>query len=171
MDKIFSPIKARAMMYVNYKRISKECFFEQTNISASNFKGKGAESELGGDKIAKILTAYPDLSSEWLITGQGEMLKSISINQKGEHYVHAWRKYNGKFGNDYQITSYAGMNREELIGMMEDRFHYVERQAAQMDALIGENKKLIHEVAKLTDQAVRQSDRINFLTDKLINKQ
>jgi hypothetical protein len=76
MDKIFSTIKKRIILYLDNKSISKENFFETSGISASNFKGKGAESELGGDKIVKILTIYPDISPEWLLTGVGSMLRT-----------------------------------------------------------------------------------------------
>ena len=30
----------------------------------------------GSDMLVKILTTYPELSAEWLMTGRGEMLKS-----------------------------------------------------------------------------------------------
>lgn len=73
MDKILSPIKGRLLNYLETKGISRETFYRETGISASNFKGTGLRSELGGDKIAKILRLYPDLNSEWLLTGQGGM--------------------------------------------------------------------------------------------------
>lgn len=79
MDKIFSPIKKRVIEYVEYKGITKESFYNESGVSASNFKGKGAESELGGDKIAKILSLYDDLNAEWLLTGNGDMTKGFVI--------------------------------------------------------------------------------------------
>lgn len=45
-------------------------------FSDANFKGIGLKSELGGEKIAKILTSYPELSAEWLLLGEGDMLKT-----------------------------------------------------------------------------------------------
>lgn len=75
MDKIFAPIKRRIIEYIDYKGITKESFYTESGVSASNFKGKGAISELGGDKIAKILTLYDDLDAQWLLIGQGEMIK------------------------------------------------------------------------------------------------
>lgn len=74
MDKIFSPIKGRIFEYLNSQGIKKELFYENTGITSSNFKGKGAISEIGGDKIAKILTMYPHLSARWLILGEGPMI-------------------------------------------------------------------------------------------------
>lgn len=74
--KILSEIKRRIFEYLKVRGISKASFYEASGISASNFKGAGASSELGGDKIAKILTLYEDLNADWLLTGRGEILLS-----------------------------------------------------------------------------------------------
>jgi hypothetical protein len=78
MDKIFSPIKERCYTFIEYKGISKEKFFEKTEISPSNFKGNGAKSELGGEKIVKILSEFPEINPKWLLTGVGNMLQKES---------------------------------------------------------------------------------------------
>ena len=72
--KILSEIKRRIFEYLKIKGISKTSFYEASGIAASNFKGAGATSELGGDKIAKVLTLYEDLNADWLLTGRGEIL-------------------------------------------------------------------------------------------------
>ena len=69
-----SEIKRRIFEYLKIKGISKTSFYEASGIAASNFKGAGATSELGGDKIAKVLTLYEDLNADWLLTGRGEIL-------------------------------------------------------------------------------------------------
>ncbi len=75
MDKIFSPIKHRVILYLDNQGIKKSIFFKKTGISPSNFKGSGAKSELGGDKIVKIITVFEDINPEWLLTGKGEILR------------------------------------------------------------------------------------------------
>lgn len=75
MDKIFSPIKGRVIKYIDTQCIKKEDFYTKTGITSSNFKGSGKLSEIGGDKIVKILSAYRDINPEWLLTGEGEMLR------------------------------------------------------------------------------------------------
>lgn len=69
-----SSIKERILQFIEYKKISKADFCENTGISYGNFKGKSSESEIGGDKIAKILTTYREISADWLLTGEGSML-------------------------------------------------------------------------------------------------
>ncbi len=78
MDKILSPIKQRVIIYLDNQGVKKSVFFKKTGISASNFKGIGAKSELGGDKIVKIITTFTNIHPEWLLTGKGEMLKAHS---------------------------------------------------------------------------------------------
>jgi len=73
-------IKEKIFTFLEYKGIKKVDFFDATGISDSNFKGKNLKSQLGGDMIVKILTIYPDLSAEWLLTGRGSMLKETPEN-------------------------------------------------------------------------------------------
>ncbi len=93
MDKILSPIKDRIDKYIKNQHLKKMDFFEKTGISPSNFKGEGSKSELGGDKIAKILSIYSDINPDWLLTGQGSMLRethpitpSTNLDHRGVPY-------------------------------------------------------------------------------------
>ena len=74
MDKNISPIKYRIFEYLDYKGVTKSEFYEKTGLSRSNFKGQAANSELGGEKIAKILSEFKDLNAKWLLTGLGYMI-------------------------------------------------------------------------------------------------
>ena len=76
MDKILAPIKQRLLQFVDYKQIERKNFFGELNVATSNFRGNALYSEVGGDVIAKILSSHPKLNAEWLLTGNGEMLKS-----------------------------------------------------------------------------------------------
>lgn len=71
-------IKERILSFLESQGIKKVDFFEATGIQSSNFKGKNMSSQPGGDMLVKVLTIYPNLSAEWLLRGEGEMLKSLS---------------------------------------------------------------------------------------------
>lgn len=75
MDKI-STIKERILSFLEYNGIKKADFYQATGVADSNFKGKNLYSQPGGDVLVKILTSYPNMSAEWLLTGEGDMLKS-----------------------------------------------------------------------------------------------
>ena len=71
-----STIKERIFTFLAKEGIKKADFYQATGLPDSNFKGRNLCSQPGGDMIVKILTTYPTLSSEWLIMGRGEMLKT-----------------------------------------------------------------------------------------------
>ena len=75
MATIFSNIKERVLYISENKGITREKFFEDLGITYGNFKGKAKEKALSSDVLAKIITKYPDVNPEWLLTGNGEMLK------------------------------------------------------------------------------------------------
>ncbi|MDR0694331.1 MAG: helix-turn-helix domain containing protein [Prevotellaceae bacterium] len=49
---------------------------DEIGVSRSYFStAKISKSEIGSDKIVKILLLYPQLSADWLLTGVGFMIK------------------------------------------------------------------------------------------------
>lgn len=82
MDKIFSPIKGRFLEFIEKQGLSKSEFFSELGLSPSNFKGSAAKSELGGEALTKISQACPNLNSNWLLTGAGDMLVDKDSSQK-----------------------------------------------------------------------------------------
>ncbi len=73
------------MTYIDFKGIGRTEFFETIGISPSNFKGVAKQSELGSDKVAKILATYADLSAEWLLLDEGDMIKSMGEGNATTH--------------------------------------------------------------------------------------
>src|SRR5574344_2031174 len=99
MDKI-SPIKKRILQFIEYKGIAKTEFCEKASISYANMKGKSLISEIGGSQLGEILSIYPDLSADWLLTGEGEMLKKGSGNYDNtEQAIHG--NNNQMIGRDF----------------------------------------------------------------------
>lgn len=75
-----STVKERILYFIENQSIKKEDFFRNIDISYSNFKGTNLKSDIGADKLVKILTYYPILNCDWLLLGQGEMLKKAEQN-------------------------------------------------------------------------------------------
>ena len=69
-------IKEKILTYLDATGKVKAEFYKAIGASPSNFKGAGKNSALSSDKIAEILTIYPDLSPDWLLNGIGEMLRT-----------------------------------------------------------------------------------------------
>ncbi|MBT8180216.1 MAG: hypothetical protein KJO53_01375 [Eudoraea sp.] len=66
----------RLMQFIKYAGLSARQF--DLSIGASNgytLRMQKNNASIGSDVIENILKAYPQLNVEWLITGEGEMLK------------------------------------------------------------------------------------------------
>lgn len=71
--------KDRIKEYLEYKHISKNKFYVQTGLSIG-FLDSG--SSLGVDKARIIINTYPDINLNWLILGEGDMLRSDADAQE-----------------------------------------------------------------------------------------
>ncbi|AWG27185.1 S24 family peptidase [Flavobacterium kingsejongi] len=81
MDKSTN-IKERILQIADYKKISKEKFFESIGMTYGNFKGKSKQTPINSNAIVEILTIYPDINIEWLMTGRGEII--VNDDKKAE---------------------------------------------------------------------------------------
>lgn len=68
--------KDRILEFLISRKISKNKFYSETGIANSTLDKK---SGITGDTIKKIHIAYPEINLEWLISGEGDMIKSSSV--------------------------------------------------------------------------------------------
>lgn len=125
-------IKERILQISNYKRVSKEKFFEELEVSYGNFKGKAKESALNSNILEKIIAKMPEISAEWLLTGKGEMLKSSVQNivqNSGKNSI------NNISGNIEQ------QNYNELMEIIREKDRQIAKKDEQINKLI---EKLIN---------------------------
>lgn len=76
MDKILSLIKERAIYIADSKGLSKQLFCSQIGLTTGNFRGEAKKTSLNSDTIEKILSLFPDVNIEWLISGKGQPYKT-----------------------------------------------------------------------------------------------
>lgn len=67
-------VKERLIEYISYKKISKSDFCRTIGVSTAFVSSM--RISIQPDKIKNIALKYPDLNTGWLLTGEGEMLKS-----------------------------------------------------------------------------------------------
>lgn len=74
--------KDRLKEFLSSQKIGRNKFEEQINISTGYMSSKAIT--ITSDVIEKTVSAYPDLNLDWLITGEGSMLKSEISNMLAE---------------------------------------------------------------------------------------
>lgn len=62
----------RLRQFIETKGVSKYGFYQKVGLS-NGFLDKG--ENIGSDKCEKIIYAYPELNPDWLLTGNGSMLR------------------------------------------------------------------------------------------------
>jgi len=75
MDKIIDTTIDRIKQFIDYKGLSIRKFSNEIGVSHSLI---GKTKSIGSDKLETILSVYPELSAEWLLTGKGKWKKEPS---------------------------------------------------------------------------------------------
>lgn len=132
-------IKERILSFLESQGIKKVDFFEATGIQSSNFKGKNMSSQPGGDMIVRVLTIYPNLSAEWLLRGEGDMLKSSVTKDKPKIIKTDTKKDNDLSSSILDKFLTTIQNQAEEIGELKARIKDLEQRFGKTagDANIG----------------------------------
>lgn len=106
-----SPIKQRILFFAGTLGISKRDFYAKIGVSRGTLESKTGITE---DVITKFFATYPEVSVEWLMTGEGEMLKnSPSCKEKKQENSDLVEKipevsYNSAIGKPYYDVDFLG---------------------------------------------------------------
>jgi phage repressor protein C with HTH and peptisase S24 domain len=117
-------IKERIIQLIEYKKIPKEEFYIRIGMTSANFRGKAKKTPLNSTAIENILSEIPDVNPEWLLTGNGPMLKNDDEKKTKRIYdeniqmlFEAEESYN-KLHKDHEINLYdinAAANLQTLF--------------------------------------------------------
>lgn len=83
LSKIFEKIlnmKERLLKMIDYLELSVRSFESVCGLQRGNISNMTEKSTIGSDKLAKIIDVFPIFNVEWLLTGQGEMLRKATPN-------------------------------------------------------------------------------------------
>lgn len=70
-------VRDRLILYLQAKKIGRNKFEKKAGLSLGYITS--LKSAPGSDKLVDILTAAEDLNEQWLLTGEGEMLKQQAV--------------------------------------------------------------------------------------------
>lgn len=136
----------RFLEFLSYKGISEnkatvDCQLAQGLL----YRAKTGKSDIGAKAIEKILAKYADLSSVWLLTGEGDMLKSdVSQSAKGDNTIQVsgnnvdMRNINQSKGNTDDAKRVKELEERvaELTKDKERLQNLVDKMQAQIEKLL-----------------------------------
>jgi ribosomal 50S subunit-associated protein YjgA (DUF615 family) len=88
-------IKDRILQFAENQEGNKQVFFKKTGLKYGNFTGKSKNSDLGSKGIEEILSKYPDVDLEWLITGKEankEEKEKTVMNEPPSNYSDSYKE-------------------------------------------------------------------------------
>lgn len=85
--KNFEEIGKRFFKFMNHKTLGVNKIAEILDFSGSQVSNIKNGKVFGADKLFKILNTFPDLSAEWLLLGEGEMLKTPAKQEEPTQQV------------------------------------------------------------------------------------
>jgi hypothetical protein len=89
-----SNIKERIKEFAENTGENKDVFFQKIGVTSANFRGKKLLTGVNADLIEKIVSLYPNIDLEWLITGKEakkeEKVKTI-VNEPSENYGNSYK--------------------------------------------------------------------------------
>lgn len=106
-----SPIKQRILFFASTLGISKRDFYAKIGVSRGTLESKTGITE---EIVTKFFATYPEVSIEWLMTGEGEMLKnSPSYKEQNKKSIDKEEKvpevsYNPAIGKPYYDVDFLG---------------------------------------------------------------
>lgn len=139
------------LQYLEKKGISKYKFYKETGLS-NGFLDKG--ENIGSDKCEIILSHYPDIRAEWLITGRGEMVKEGPKYQErksestASDLTHSYTRLSpGSQKSDTDLLLEYAEEVEQMYGKILLLRETVDAQAKTIQT----QEKLIERLEKLLD--------------------
>lgn len=117
-----SPIKQRVLQFIGTLHISKREFYKKTGISRGTLESNSGITE---DILAKVIANFENLSPDWILTGNGPMLRNnVSQSIDGNHNIQA----NG----DVKIDE-STIKLKEKISYLENQVCFLTEQVKEKD--------------------------------------
>ena len=143
----------RIRQIIEYKEISARQFCLKIGV-ANGFLDK--VKDVGSEKVAKILYAFPEINPEWLLMGEGSMLRSPQANRTG--HVVVSNDFKGGTNHIGDISISNGIEAPPLRAK--------EGQDADDQDIRDRQGQLIAEIERLKSMLKTQESMIEWLKQK-----
>ena len=123
-------IKERFKEFIAYKRLTQRRF--QASIGVSSSYVNGITDGIGAEVLRKLSITYPELNTDWLLTGEGEMLNPPSDNPTNQSI--SGHHGTSVAGNGNKVNATSALEKA-LEGLMEQQKITIKAQE-QIDRLL-----------------------------------
>ena len=123
--------KRRILQFIDYKGIGITKFFKETGIKRGFLDTDKLDSSVSDMFLAKIIAVFPELNIEWLLTGEGEMLRkegviqqahnNISITITQHQTINAPDDYETLKKENQRLTQENSGLKDKIISLMEEK--------------------------------------------------
>lgn len=114
-------VKQRIIQYVEYRKISARKF--SVSIGASPGYVNAISKSIQPDKLSRISELYPDLNTEWLMTGKGSMLKSENTEIPA-------------YEIEQPDLNFTNMDLQRLLSAIEQHGEELKKQGERLDRVL-----------------------------------
>ena len=102
VERMNTTIKDRTIEFVKHKGITMKTFEQRCGLSSGYVTSM--RKGFGSDKLNNVLIAFPELNRDWLLYGEGEMIKgATSQSANGDHNTQVAGNNNQVNGNHASI--------------------------------------------------------------------
>ena len=138
-----STVKERLTQYLKHEKISISEFCR--TIGVSNAYVSSIRKSIAPDKLQGIALNYPDLDIQWLMTGNGDMIKGNQVvNESGIVFQGNSNLENSPIDNRHYYSDSPDVLRAQ-IDLLDERIKEKDAQIKEKDAQI---KQLLDILAK-----------------------
>lgn len=141
-------MKKRLLDIIKYLNMSTRSFEAECSLQRGNISNMSEDSAIGSDKLSKIHARFPEINLEWLITGQGSMLKN----------------------KDSSVIS----EPQAQCGRQNNETQYLKKQITEQKKELDNKQKIIENQQKIIDSQLKTIDEQNeqiraYRTGRIVN--
>lgn len=135
-------IKQRILQFAEIQEIKKCDLFKKIGMAPSNFSGSGLKSSMKSEMIVKVLIVFKELNPDWLLLGNGEMLRKDPIvnNGNGQQLVANHNSGTINADNRQYYSDSPDVLRHEieiLNGWIKEKDGQIKEKDGQVSRLLG----------------------------------
>jgi hypothetical protein len=127
-------VKDRVREFVKFEGITMSQFERMCGLSVGYVNAMRVS--FGKNYLNNVLKQFPKLNREWLLYGEGEMLKSGNFSQNQEKVTQNNENGDNIQGQNVTVQSNTQSNVDEFLAIIKQQANQITKSQEQIDRLI-----------------------------------